>query len=264
MTIPFISGHYAAGAADGSDTVLSLAALSDRLHVLHGLKYSYSAAPTRGGLTIRLGTELFAALNPGFEIAGAGGADIWASWTETAGDGALANETTLIRNGVDAAKTTAGISANTLVYQDITVVAGSAYTLSFWTRGDATNAGRYLVYDNDNAADIISLVSTAVVGTTYTKVTAAFTVPAGCTSIRVLLYCPAANGGIAYFDDVSLGLSSAVPTIVFQADITAAGKGEINFESPRDTGKNTPLVITLGGGGGTIRGRLAADLRTRA
>ena len=30
--------------------------------------------------------------NPGFETAGGGDPDFWANWTETAGDGALANE----------------------------------------------------------------------------------------------------------------------------------------------------------------------------
>ena len=43
-------------------------------------------------------------LNPGFETAGGGGADIWANWTEAAGDGALANEVVVIHEGVDAAK----------------------------------------------------------------------------------------------------------------------------------------------------------------
>src|SRR3972149_3921648 len=51
--------------------------------------------------------------NGGFETAGAGGADVWGSWTETAGDGALANETTLVHGGADAAKSTAGATDHT-------------------------------------------------------------------------------------------------------------------------------------------------------
>src|SRR3990172_7900670 len=107
MSTPFVVGNYSEGAADGSDTVLTFPAIEDRRHVVQGIHWSYSAAPAFGGLVIRLGTEILAILNPGFEVAGAGGADIWANWVETAGDGALANETTEVHSGVDAAKMTA-------------------------------------------------------------------------------------------------------------------------------------------------------------
>src|SRR4030065_403093 len=52
-------------------------------------------------------------LNGGFETAGAGGADVWATWAETAGDGALANETTIVHGGREAGKDTAGAPAKT-------------------------------------------------------------------------------------------------------------------------------------------------------
>ena len=42
-------------------------------------------------------------LNPGFETAGGGGADIWANWTEAAGSGTLANATSGMHNGADCA-----------------------------------------------------------------------------------------------------------------------------------------------------------------
>lgn len=143
--------------------------------------------------------------NPGFETAGVGGADIWASWVETAGDGTLANETTLKHEGSDAAKMTAGAGVNTSIQQNITVVAGKQYKLRFWTRGDGTYGGRYKVYDNDNAANIINLTATGVTGTTYTVVAVSFAAPSGCTSAFVRLQCPSTDTGIAYFDacDVS-------------------------------------------------------------
>src|SRR3972149_11511009 len=82
-------------------------------------------------------------LNGGFETAGAGGADVWATWDETAGDGALSNETTIVHGGSDAAKITAGSTANTKVANTITVRPGIEYVLRFWTRGDGTYGGRY-------------------------------------------------------------------------------------------------------------------------
>src|SRR3990170_5387916 len=143
-------------------------------------------------------------LNGGFETAGAGGADVWATWAETAGDGALANETTIVHGGSDAAKMTAGATANTKVAQTCGVIAGHVYILSFWTRGDGTNGGRYGVYDVSNSADIVAAVATGVTGTTYTQKTATFIAPAGCISVRIDLWCPTTNTGVAYFDDVSM------------------------------------------------------------
>src|SRR3990170_8781110 len=67
--------------------------------------------------------------NGGFETAGAGGADVWGSWTETAGDGALANETTLVHGGSDAAKITAGANAQTKKGQNLAPFAGGEQEL---------------------------------------------------------------------------------------------------------------------------------------
>lgn len=148
------------------------------------------------------GSELLS--NPGFETAGAGGADVWANWTETVSDGALANDTGSVHEGSDAAKITAGASVDTNVYQDITVVAGGTYLLTFWTRGDVTYGGRYLVYDNTNSANIIATTATEIISATYTKFMMYFTAPSGCSSVRIYLYCPSTDTGVAYFDDVSV------------------------------------------------------------
>jgi len=143
-------------------------------------------------------------LNPGFETAGAGAPDFFASWTEVAGDGAIADEGALVHSGAHAAKLTAGATANTELWQNFTVTPGLTYRLSFWTRGDGTNGGRYRVYDVTHAADIISSTSTGVTGAVYTLVAVPFTAPAGCVTVRVYLRCPLLNGGICYFDDVSV------------------------------------------------------------
>ena len=145
--------------------------------------------------------------NGGFETAGGGGADIWGTWGETVGDGALANETTIIHSGSDAAKVTSGATSNTRVEQDIITVAEREYKLKFWTRGDGTYGGRYRIYDNTGAAVIVATTATAITGATYTLVTQVFTTPAACVSVKIQLYCPATDTGVCYFDDVSVGHS---------------------------------------------------------
>jgi len=142
--------------------------------------------------------------NPGFETAGGGGVDIWADWIESASDGALANEVGSVHSGSDAAKITAGLSVNTLVYQDVTVTAGKMYRFLVWTRGDATYAGQYVIYDQTGGADIIGLSSTGVTAATYAEVDVAFIAPVGCVTVRIYLWCPSTNTGVAYFDDVSV------------------------------------------------------------
>jgi len=160
------------------------------------------------GLPIRVELGFFGATelltNGEFETAGAGGADVFGTWVDTASDGAIAAETTFVHGGSKAAKLTAGATKDTNVAQTTTVVANTLYRLSFYTRGDGTNTGRYSVYDVSNSADIITVTSTGVTGSTYVRVDITFTTPASCTSVRIKLWCPNTKNGIAYFDDVSL------------------------------------------------------------
>ena len=149
--------------------------------------------------------------NPGFETAGGGGADIWANWTENAGDGALANETTIKHGGSDAAKLTAGASVGTYLSQAITVIPGRSYMLDLWTRSTTGDgASRYGIYDNTNAADIVATASTGVTGETYTKFQKRFTAPASCVAITIFLRCSATNTDVVYFDDVQVYDESAI------------------------------------------------------
>ncbi len=143
--------------------------------------------------------------NGDFESPGAGGADIWEWWTETASDGAIADETTIVHGGGHAAKLTAGPSVNARIYEtSIPVLPNASIVLTFWTRGDGANAGRFAVYDETNAVWLRSLTSTGVTGATYTQVAYNITVPAACYSLRLDFWCPAVNGGYAYFDDAVL------------------------------------------------------------
>jgi hypothetical protein len=154
--------------------------------------------------------------NGDFETAGAGGADVWDCWTESVGTGVIADEGALVHGGEHAAKLTAGASGNTVVRPSsassasaagagvIAVIPGMECTLKFWTRGDGTNPGRYSIYDNTNGVFIRATGTTGVTGTAYEQVTYSFTVPAGCYAIQITLWCPSAEGGVSYFDDVSL------------------------------------------------------------
>lgn len=142
-----------------------------------------------------------------FETAGGGGADIFDHWTENAGDGAIADEGVIVYSdgGAHACKLTSGATSNTYVYQDYTVTAGEQFRFSFYTRGDGVNDGQYRIYDVTGAADIVAATRTNIPGATYTQFTGSFVAPSGCTSVRFYVYCPTVNGGIAYFDAVSIG-----------------------------------------------------------
>ena len=176
--------------------------------------------------------------NPGFETAGAGGADIWASWVETAGDGTLANETTLIRGGLNAAKITAGATANTQIAQTYTAIPGHRYHPVIWSRTSTSSGGRFRIYDVSNSADIIATTQMGGSTTAYFATGSDaydFLAPAGCTSVRLDLMCPPINLRVVYFDDISLTdlsvTSSLIQNVLGTVDIT--GKIEA---SPNPTG----------------------------
>jgi hypothetical protein len=128
------------------------------------------------------------------------------SWTTSQVNGSsvsVTNTAAELHGGAAAVKLVRA-TANCSEFASIAVTASSAYRLSFWTRGDGTNAGRYYAYDVSNAATITGIVSTGVTSTTYTLVNVDFATPAGCTSVEIAFLSSAANGSTVYFDDVSL------------------------------------------------------------
>ena len=156
--------------------------------------------------------------NPGFETLGAN-PPVWANWGQYYSTGALANETTLVHSGSNAVKLTRGSAggADPFIYQlSIPVTAGQLYELSFWTRGNGSQAGAYSLYDETNATYIDTSVSTGISGTIYTKFIRQFTAPVGCTHVRIYCLTAGPTGSIVYFDDVSLRkkISGLVPKIV--------------------------------------------------
>lgn len=143
-------------------------------------------------------------LNPGFEIDGSGGADVFQSWTESSGTGTISKETTIKHSGSACLKLVAGSSANTYIYQTFVIIPGVDQELTFFSRGDGTNSGRYIIRDYSNSQDLTSLLSTGITGEEWRAVNYTFTAPSTCTVILLHLRCPATDGGAAYFDDISM------------------------------------------------------------
>jgi hypothetical protein len=156
--------------------------------------------------------------NGGFEILGGGGADVFASWTESvSGTGTVADEGALVHSGSHACKLSAG-TGDARVRHDSAVVANTLYNLSFWTRGDGVNAGKYAVWDATNAAWITTSTTTGITAASYSKFTTSFTAPAGCVSIEIYVIANVA-ASVIYFDDVNV---SALATARATAAATAA------------------------------------------
>lgn len=99
------------------------------------------------------------------------------------------------------------------VGQVITVTASTNYRLSFWTRGDVTNAGAYRIKNvqndyylqaNGTWAASEYWFPTGVAGATYIEVVKQFTTRTGATTLLIAFASAAVTGAIAYFDDISL------------------------------------------------------------
>ncbi len=162
-----------------------------------GLSLSLSLGPA-------LGAELIS--NGGFETAGAGGADIWGTWTETASDGALANETTTVHSGTDACKITCGATtdhtATNVQSNAVAVTNGPTYRISFWCQGDGSDAPFYRLYGSVSG-NLIAKVTTSVTAATWTRVTADYP-STEAENAYLILYAGETEDAVAYFDDVSV------------------------------------------------------------
>ncbi len=155
--------------------------------------------------------------NPGFEVAGAGGADVFGSWTEAAGNGAIAAETGEgnFSEGAKSAKLTTGEDTLVKLTQDVAVKPGVYYYLQISFKADGTNIPRAAVYDKTNGANIIELgeIKESVLETPgWETYTLGFTAPAGCLAVTITLAGAAVEGAIVYFDEVKVWVSNAPAT----------------------------------------------------
>lgn len=156
-----------------------------------------------GAIRASAPTGLNLVSNPGFETAGAGGADVFGSWTEHAGDGSIVDELVNVQSGSHAVKLVTGASADTYVAIAISVTPGVTYTVTIPARGDGTYAGRYGILDAISGLWIKGIGSTGVTAAAYSNVNTSFVAPTGCTSVSLYLYCPS-TGLDTFFDDISV------------------------------------------------------------
>jgi hypothetical protein len=140
--------------------------------------------------------------NAGFETAGGGGADVFANWTESAGDGTIAQDAWEME-GDWSCKLTAGPSVNTVVTQTVSVVAGQPYLLKFWHFASDGTAGRYSLL-NVAATEMFVLVTELPYLASWQLAEIPFVAPETCDELTLYLYCPDTNGDAVRFDLVSL------------------------------------------------------------
>ena len=160
-----------------------------------------------GNLSSMIDYDL-ARLNGGFETAGAGGADIFATWVEQTNDGSIADEGTIVHSGSHAVVFPTGGAARPLVFNTFTGgIIGKKYRYSFWYRTDGTNDAQYYIYDSVNLANIVSTV-TLPATTNYTYISGEIIAPSA--QIRVVLRGSFQAAGVVYFDDVRLTEVGAV------------------------------------------------------
>lgn len=151
-------------------------------------------------------------LNPGFEVYTGtqddSTLDAVTSWTVDDYANGYVDSTATGHSGSAAIRIRSGAGGEFEgVWQDgIAVTPAENLTLRFWCKNDgsADAYAYYAVYDLTNAAYIVGPSATGVASTNYTEVVAPFTVPSGCTSIRVYFYTDLFAARDVWLDDVSL------------------------------------------------------------
>jgi hypothetical protein len=212
-----VSGQVADGCLveAGGTTYLFYTAMENGAQATAKIKVATAPYPLEnvilsdGGMVAGYYPEIM--LNGGFERLGAGEADIFASWTESLGTGGTIERTTGAgefasgTSGIAAVKLTSGAGMNTAVSQSIPAAnftAGATYRISGKARGDGTNSGRLRVFASPDLLldwDTFSIVT----GTSFAAFSRDVTY-AGSSNVVIYCYCPKFDGGISYFDDISL------------------------------------------------------------
>lgn len=134
--------------------------------------------------------------NGNFEAASGGAPTSWTTVSSTTADAEAAS---ILSDTRSQKLTVTGASQG--IKQALTVVAAENYVLEGWLKSDGTNTAQIRVRDATNSTDLATLTSTA---NTYAKVTTAFKVPAGCTSIEIYVESGTAASYSFYADSVSV------------------------------------------------------------
>ena len=110
-----------------------------------------------------------------------------ADWSTS--DVTVTANTTTSPDGTQNADTIDAIAVGQRINQTISVSASTSYTFSFYAKKGTMTTPRYTVYDLSNNAFILTQVdySSLINSSTWSRVTATFTTPVGCTSIGIYL-----------------------------------------------------------------------------
>ena len=189
--------------------------------------------------------------NSGFENNGTS-PNTFANWIDSIdGAGTITAETTLanVASGSQSAKiTTPGAGNSTKILQSWSGGQGNVFRVSFKTRGDGVNAGRYQI-----SAGITStaVISTNVASNVWKRITEEVAIAEGDPSPNLLITLFGPNvAGSAYFDDVEIRRledGQPVPTYTPYSEsvesINAFGKREwtIDQGETRPSGNNYRL-----------------------
>ena len=164
--------------------------------------------------------------NGGFETAGGGGADVFASWTEaTAGTSTVNDETGSVHGDSHACRLDVdGDNRAANVSQVITMVANADYILSVWYYNSVADKTAKIVLYNTGTTTWLKSDGTWTSGVpdyiiltnqtgSYTEYTLNFTAPQSTTYAFSLSNNSAASSSI-YLDDVSIILAGGHKTIL--------------------------------------------------
>jgi hypothetical protein len=129
--------------------------------------------------------------------------------------------------------------------QTMTVTAGDEYQLLFLYKNTSGDVAQVAVYDVTHSADILATTDLAS-STDFCPHSYVFTVPAGCTSVRVSLLCKN-SGDIVWFDYVKLAPTIYNSTITTGSLITYSVKTDLISEA------NCILTVKVNNSGSTAR-----------
>jgi len=175
------------------------------LYSVAGVEAGLTAGPTIvGNVRPAAGTNLVQ--NPGFEIAGLGGSDVFQNWVETANLG-LIEQHSNAHSGSWGCRITSSPGTPAIVEQTISMVQNTDYLLTFWTDDAGNDRAEYRIYDNGNSADIIPWTPVTDISDGFWVLRfVPFTAPGGCDSITIYFRAPSSE--TAFFDDVFLSANA--------------------------------------------------------
>lgn len=197
--------------------------------------------------------------NGDFEADGAGGADVFADWTEDVTDGGyIIKDTTDFHGGAASCYLyTKSDGSTSNIHQSLTTTAEKTYTVSVWVncKNNQNSKLRYKVYDNSNAADLVALTTADNWwDSNWHEITFQFTTVAGGVDTEIYFYSSPNSATDLSFDDVTVYNSLPVGDVETLAEyssgadrmlIAAAGGSFINASTAGSPADITQVGATI-------------------